>query len=153
MEMAKTNGWAVTCSPSSSRNVHSKYTRCTELRHVSDPDVYKLAILLDSNSCWRKLMSIIPKHLDAQACSAPGALNLKEIVKKVGYKYTGQEIGLIENERLSSGQSLSEVMINEWKTSGKQHERPTVGVLLQLLIEAEIYSAADHVAEHFLNGK
>lgn len=145
MEMAKTNGWA--------RNANLKtYTRCTELRHVADNDIYKLAELLDSNSCWRKLMGIIPKHLDAQACSAPGALNPEKLVT-MEKKYNARQIDQIDKERLSPGQRLSEIMINEWKTSGQKHERPTVGVLLQLLVQAEIYSAADHVAEHFLNGK
>ncbi|KAH8418003.1 hypothetical protein KR222_010218 [Zaprionus bogoriensis] len=149
--MAKTNGWAVACGPStSSGSAYSKYTRCTELRHVADQDIYKLASILDLNGCWRKLMASIPKHLDAQACSAPGALNLKEITDRVGLKYNAYQISLIDAERLSPGQCISEVMINEWKTSGKQNERPTVGVLLELLLQAEIYSAADHVAVDFL---
>ncbi|ALC46898.1 tub, partial [Drosophila busckii] len=130
---------------------YSKYNRCTELRRVDDNDIYKLAKILDVNSCWRKLMSIIPKRLDAQACSAAGALNYQEISTNVGLKYTAQEISLIDAERLSAGQSISQVMIDEWKTSGKQNERPTVGVLLQLLVHSEIYSAADFVATHFLN--
>ncbi|EDW67644.1 protein Tube [Drosophila virilis] len=155
MEMAKANGWAVVCTSTNTSTVpiYSKYTRCTELRRVDDNDIYKLATILDVNGCWRKLMSIIPKRLDAQACSAPGALNYQEIAAKVGLKYTAQQISLIDGtaERLTPGQSISQVMIDEWKTSGKLNERPTVGVLLQLLVHAEIYSAADFVALHFLN--
>ncbi|XP_023174672.1 protein Tube [Drosophila hydei] len=155
MEMAKTkaNGWATVCTSTSSVPIYSKYTRYTELRRVDDNDIYKLATILDVNSCWRKLMSIIPKRLDAQACSAPGALKYQEIAAKVGLKYTAQQISLIDGtaERLTPGQSISQVMIDEWKTSGKLNERPTVGVLLQLLVQAEIYSAADFVALHFLN--
>ncbi|XP_017871837.1 PREDICTED: protein Tube [Drosophila arizonae] len=155
MEMAKTkaNGWATVCSSTSSVLKYSKYTRYTELRRVDDNDIYKLATILDVNGCWRKLMSIIPKRLDAQACSAPGALKYQEIAAKVGLKYNAQQISLIDGtaERLTPGQSISQVMIDEWKTSGKLNERPTVGVLLQLLVQAEIYSAADFVALHFLN--
>ncbi|EDV90625.1 protein Tube [Drosophila grimshawi] len=160
MEMTtKVNGWAgIGCNATTTATVnsvpiYSKYTRCTELRRVDDNDIYKLATILDVNGCWRKLMSIIPKRLDAQACSVPGGLNYAEIAGKVGLKYTTQQISLIDGtaERLTPGQSISQVMIDEWKTSGKLNERPTVGVLLQLLVHAEIYSAADFVALHFLN--
>lgn len=154
MAKTKANGWATVCNSTSSVPKYSKYTRYTELRRVDDNDIYKLATILDVNGCWRKLMSIIPKRLDAQACSAPGALKYQEIVAKVGLKYNAQQISLIDGtaERLTPGQSISQVMIDEWKTSGKLNERPTVGVLLQLLVQAEIYSAADFVALHFLNG-
>ncbi|XP_017143592.1 protein Tube isoform X1 [Drosophila miranda] len=139
--MAKANGW---CGSS------SKYTRTTELRRVEDNDIYKLATILDVNACWRKLMSIIPKGLDVQACSAAGAV---KITANGGPKYTAQDISLIDGvaERLPPDQSISQVMIDEWKTSGKLNERPTVGVLLQLLVEAELFSAADFVALNFLN--
>lgn len=92
------------------------------------------------------------QKLDAEACSS-GERNLKEIAGKVGYKYDHGHMRLIAEQQLMPGQSKSQIMIDEWKTSGKSNERPTVGVLLQLLIQAEIYSAADHVAEKFLNGK
>ncbi|KAH8381252.1 hypothetical protein KR093_000718, partial [Drosophila rubida] len=141
MEMAESNGI----------NHHSKYTRYTELRRVEDNDIYKLATILDRHDCWRKLMSKIPKQLDATECSAPGVLNFKEIATRVGYKYNEHQINLIASEHVDRGQSISQIMIDEWKTSGKQWERPTVGVLLQLLIHAEIYSAADYVANNFLS--
>ncbi|XP_034487979.1 protein Tube [Drosophila innubila] len=146
MEKAKTNGYAA----SSSVPRFSKYTRYTELRRVDDNDIYKLATLLDLQDCWKKLMQIIPKKLDAEACSS-GDRNLKEIAGMVGYKYNNGHMRQIAEQQLMPGQSKSQIMIDEWKTSGKSNERPTVGVLLQLLIQAEIYSAADHVAEKFLN--
>ncbi|XP_062122146.1 protein Tube [Drosophila sulfurigaster albostrigata] len=149
MEMAESNG--PTTSTTSNINNHSKYTRYTELRRVEDNDIYKLATILDRHDCWRKLMSKIPKQLDATECSAPGVLNFKEIATRVGYKYNEHQINLIASEHVDRGQSISQIMIDEWKTSGKQWERPTVGVLLQLLIHAEIYSAADYVANNFLS--
>ncbi|SPP83580.1 protein Tube [Drosophila guanche] len=144
--MAKANGW---CGVEVQGNGSSKYTRTTELRRVEDNDIYKLATILDVNACWRKLMSIIPK-VDVQACSAAGAV---KVSANGGRKYTAQDISLIDGvaERLPPDQSISQVMIDEWKTSGKLNERPTVGVLLQLLVEAELYSAADFVALNFLN--
>ncbi|XP_017081763.1 protein Tube [Drosophila eugracilis] len=130
----------------------SKYTRSTELRRVEDNDIYRLAKILDENACWRKLMSIIPKGMDVEACSAAGCLNFPLAVKK-GFKYTAQDVFQIDEaaNRLPPDQSKSQMMIDEWKTSGKLNERPTVGVLLQLLVQAELFSAADFVALDFLN--
>ncbi|XP_016950733.1 protein Tube [Drosophila biarmipes] len=150
--MARANGWngcemGVQVNGSSA----SKYSRTTELRRVEDKDIYRLAKILDENACWRKLMSIIPKSMDVQACSAAGCLNFAAVIKK-GHKYTSQDVFQIDEaaNRLSD-QSKSQMMIDEWKTSGKLNERPTVGVLLQLLVQAELFSAADFVAEDFLN--
>ncbi|KAH8312675.1 hypothetical protein KR044_012120, partial [Drosophila immigrans] len=143
--------WGMAMAESNGIERHSKYTRYTELRRVEDNDIYKLATILDRHDCWRKLMSKIPRQLDANECSAAGVLNFKEIATRVGYKYNEHQINLIASEHVDRGQSISQIMIDEWKTSGKQWERPTVGVLLQLLIHAEIYSAADYVANNFLS--
>ncbi|XP_016983459.1 protein Tube [Drosophila rhopaloa] len=156
--MAKANGWNG-CGMGMQVNgsngsicSSSKYSRSTELRRVEDNDIYRLAKILDENACWRKLMSIIPKGMDVQACSAEGGLNFPAAVKK-GLKYTSQDVFQIDEaaKRLPPDQSKSQMMIDEWKTSGKLNERPTVGVLLQLLVQAELFSAADFVALDFLN--
>ncbi|KAH8369255.1 hypothetical protein KR009_005901 [Drosophila setifemur] len=137
-----------------SASLHSsaaKYSRSTELRRVEDNDIYRLSKILDENACWRKLMSIIPKGLDVQTSSAAGGLNFPSAVKK-GFKYTTQDVRQIdEAANRAADQSKSQMMIDEWKTSGKLHERPTVGVLLQLLVQAELFSAADFVALDFLS--
>ncbi|KAH8284106.1 hypothetical protein KR054_010390 [Drosophila jambulina] len=156
--MAKANGWngcgmGVHGNGSSvSIRSASKYSRSTELRRVEDNDIYRLAKILDENACWRKLMSIIPKGLDVQACSAAGGLDFSAAVRN-GFKYTAQDVCQIDEaaNRLPPDQSKSQMMIDEWKTSGKLHERPTVGVLLQLLVQAELFSAADFVALDFLS--
>ncbi|XP_017026902.1 protein Tube [Drosophila kikkawai] len=157
--MAKANGWngcgmGVHGNGSSSVSIRSasKYSRSTELRRVEDNDIYRLAKILDENACWRKLMSIIPKGLDVQACSAAGGLNFSAAVRN-GFKYSAQDVCQIDEaaNRLPPDQSKSQMMIDEWKTSGKLHERPTVGVLLQLLVQAELFSAADFVALDFLS--
>ncbi|KAH8247842.1 hypothetical protein KR038_010550 [Drosophila bunnanda] len=151
--MAKANGWNG-CGSSVSIRSASKYSRSTELRRVEDNDIYRLAKILDENACWRKLMSIIPKGLDVQTCSAAGGLNFSAAVRN-GFKYTAQDVCQIDEaaNRLPPDQSKSQMMIDEWKTSGKLHERPTVGVLLQLLVQAELFSAADFVALDFLSGE
>lgn len=43
-----------------------------------------------------------------------------------------------------------EILFDEWGTSGRQ--RPTVSHLLQLLVKAELFRAADYVAVNLLNG-
>ncbi|XP_017057067.1 protein Tube isoform X2 [Drosophila ficusphila] len=151
--MAKANGWnGVQVNGSCAPICSSKYSRSTELRRVEDNDIYRLAKILDENACWRKLMSIIPKGMDVQACSAAGGLNFP-VAMRNGFKYTSQDVFQIDEaaNRLSPDQSKSQMMIDEWKTSGKLNERPTVGVLLQLLVQAELFSAADFVALNFLN--
>ncbi|KAH8294733.1 hypothetical protein KR018_002293 [Drosophila ironensis] len=163
--MSKSNGWngsAVRTEMHGSRSNSStsfnspsalpKYSRSTELRRVEDNDIYRLSMILDENACWRKLMSVIPKGLDVQASSGVGGLNFSSAVKK-GFKYTTQDVRQIDEaaNRLPPDHSKSQMMIDEWKTSGKLHERPTVGVLLQLLVQAELFSAADFVALDFLN--
>lgn len=156
--MSKVNGWngcgAGTHGNGSSASLPPtpKYLRSTELRRVEDNDIYRLSKILDENACWRKLMSIIPKGLDVQTSSAAGGLNFPNAIKK-GFKYTTQDALQIDEaaNRLAPDQSKSQMMIDEWKTSGKLHERPTVGVLLQLLVQAELFSAADFVALDFLN--
>lgn len=43
-----------------------------------------------------------------------------------------------------------EIFLSEWGTMGKK--RPTLRFLLNLLIKAQLFRAADYVAEELLNG-
>ncbi|XP_030371443.1 protein Tube [Scaptodrosophila lebanonensis] len=155
--MAKANGYAASGSVDEGSgdgdgSMHAKYTRTTELRRVEDNDIYKLSSFLNINDSWRKLMARIPKGLDAKASSAPGALNYDFVVRNSGLKYTAQHISQIDDyAKAEPHKSISQIMIDEWKTSGQQNERPTVGVLLQLLVQADLFSAANFVAQDFLN--
>lgn len=56
---------------------------------------------------------------------------------------------LIQQESLKSQRSCTEILFDEWGTSGRI--QPALGHLLQLLIKAELYRAADYVAVKLLN--
>lgn len=115
------------------------YSRNTEIRHIAAADAYQLAQILEHSNSWKKLMAIIPKTF-----SSPP-------VRDAPKKYNADEIRLIENASLKQGRTGAEILFDEWGTSGRK--RPTVGNLLDLLVEAELLRAADYVAMNFLNGK
>lgn len=113
------------------------YSRNTEIRHIAAADAYQLAQILEHSNSWKKLMAIIPKTF-----SSPP-------VRDAPKKYNADEIRLIENASLKQGRTGAEILFDEWGTSGRK--RPTVGNLLDLLVEAELLRAADYVAMNFLN--
>uniref|UniRef100_A0A034WAN9 protein tube n=1 Tax=Bactrocera dorsalis TaxID=27457 RepID=A0A034WAN9_BACDO len=131
------------------------YTRDTELRRLQSNDVNRLAETLGFVG-GRKLMENIPKHWSNQDGD-----NVEDSVREsqrwngsdvIELKYKPEQVRLIEEAtRQTSGCYFAEILIQEWSTSGRKHERPTVGLLLQLLIKADLWNAADFVAEHFLN--
>ncbi|XP_011191808.2 protein Tube [Zeugodacus cucurbitae] len=131
------------------------YTRDTELRRLQSNDVNRLAETLGFDG-GRKLMENIPKQWSNQE-----GYNVDDSVRGsqrwngssvIELKYKPEQIRLIEEAtRQTSGCYFAEILIQEWSTSGRKHERPTVGLLLQLLIKADLWNAADFVAEHFLN--
>lgn len=55
---------------------------------------------------------------------------------------------LVEDEAIRTRRSFTEILFDEWGTSGMV--RPKVGHLLQLLIKAEASRAADYVAVRLL---
>lgn len=56
---------------------------------------------------------------------------------------------LIETESTKQKRFCAEILFEEWGTSGKV--RPTLGHLLKILMEAELFRAADMVAVNLLN--
>lgn len=140
------------------------YTRTTELRHVKPNDLYKLSVILDEDKCWLKLLEMIPKRMDtgafmlAEAAMEGGGGGLKyleEQLKINGPKYNSDHIHLLENAVQDSKETrlIPSILFEEWSTSGRKHERPTVAVLMQILMGAELYRGADFVAQNLLNGK
>lgn len=110
------------------------YSRETEIRHLSPADVLMLGQILEKTNSWKKLMRIIPKNMLSPDSNIA--------------KYNNDHIRLIENASIKQSRMATEILFEEWGTSGKK--RPTVGDLLQLLVKAELFRAAEHVAEHFL---
>ncbi|XP_055697784.1 protein Tube [Phlebotomus papatasi] len=111
-------------------------TRKTEIRHLPSAEVFKIAQQLDSSQNWKKLMRIIPKKLEEDAD-----------ILVFGGKYNAEHIKIIENNKGS--RLAAEVLIDEWGTSGRI--RPNLAHLLQLLVKAELFRAAEYVACDLLN--
>ncbi|KAL5282775.1 tub family protein [Megaselia abdita] len=114
------------------------YERSTEIRRLAASDVRKLGEILDLSNDWKLLMSMIPK--DATTT------NLENEYQP---KYNNEHIRLIENVSLNERRSQTEILLDEWGTSGKK--RPTLEVLMNVLVKAQLLRAADLVALNFLN--
>lgn len=52
---------------------------------------------------------------------------------------------------MRSGQSATQLLFEEWSTSGQRNNRPTIGYLRDLLVQTEMFRAADYVAVNLLN--
>uniref|UniRef100_A0A1B0CKR1 Tube Death domain-containing protein n=2 Tax=Lutzomyia longipalpis TaxID=7200 RepID=A0A1B0CKR1_LUTLO len=111
-------------------------TRKTEVRHLPAADMFRIAQQLDSSQNWKKLMRIIPKKLEND-----------DEIGIFGGKYNAEHIKIIENNKGS--RLAAEVLMEEWGTSGRI--RPNLSHLLQLLVKAELFRAADYVACDLLN--
>lgn len=115
-----------------------KYSRNVELRKVKPEDLKPVFTALDSLDSWKLLMEKIPKRL----CSKPD-----EFVPKYNYEH----MRVIEREgRTGSCWGPTRVLLDEWGTSGQI--RPTLETLLDLLIDNDLFRAADIVAEQLLGG-
>ncbi|KAM7359793.1 interleukin 1 receptor associated kinase 4 tube [Cochliomyia hominivorax] len=127
----------------------TSYNRNTELRNVHNKDLYNLAVILEDDNYWQTLMEVIPKELNNQTFGTPE--DLEKISSGAAYerKYSNDHIRLIENAIRRPGESrlYSQILFDEWGSSGRKHERPTLGVLLHLLVQSKLYRAADFVAE------
>lgn len=119
------------------------------MRNVHSTDLYNLAVILDDENYWQTLMEIIPKKINNQTFGTPE--DLEKISSGTSYerKYNNDHIRLIENAIRRPGESrlYSQILFDEWGSSGRKQERPTLGVLLHLLLQSNLYRAADHVAE------
>lgn len=126
------------------------YKRETEIRYLSSTDLYKLSLELEQS--WKKLMRIIPKDLSQLKKSSSGttATNVKQSMESILTKYTNDHIAMIEKASRDQNRLSTEILLDEWGTSGRI--RPNIGNLLDLLVNAKIYRAADFVAVNFLNG-
>ena len=58
---------------------------------------------------------------------------------------------LIESAGEKQSRSCTEILLDEWGTSGKI--RPNVNTLLQVLMKAQLYRAAEYVSVEMLKGQ
>ncbi|XP_043520235.1 putative uncharacterized protein DDB_G0289263 isoform X1 [Frieseomelitta varia] len=104
-----------------------------ELRKLKPAELYKLAQILCIQDSWKKLMAIIPKDDDSDLP-----------------KFNIEHISMIEQAAQQQGNAV-EIFLSEWGTMGKK--RPTLRFLLNLLIKAQLFRAADYVAGELLNAE
>lgn len=116
-------------------------TRDTELRKLSYHQLHQIARQMNHNKDWQNLMMILPKDLDQDP--------LTSSTKR--FKYTQEHMRMIE-EASSTGRRLpAQILFDEWGSSGRK--RPNLGHLLDLLVQANLYRAADYLAVDILKGK
>ncbi|XP_037025167.1 protein Tube-like isoform X2 [Bradysia coprophila] len=116
------------------------FTRRTEVRHISQAELIKIAEILNvpsSSPAWKKVMQIVPSELIDH-----------EQLNDCKPKYNIQNIRSIEKAggRLKNS---AYIFLEEWMTSGKI--RPTLSHLLQLLVKSELWRAAEYVAINLLS--
>lgn len=122
-----------------------RVTRDTELRKLSYHQMHLLANHLNRN--WQSLMMIIPKDLHDVPVSASASES-----QASKFKYTQEHMRMIEDASGSARPPKlpGHILMDEWGTSGRI--RPTLGHLLQLLVQANLYRAADFLATDILHG-
>ncbi|XP_050343597.1 interleukin-1 receptor-associated kinase 4-like [Nymphalis io] len=101
-----------------------------ELRKLPADALCKVVNILEINDDWKKFMSIIPKSLQCDS---------------IGSKYNNEHIRLIEEHAKANNMKCTEVLMDEWGTSGRV--RPTLTHLKDILKEAQMYRAADEIAK------
>ncbi|XP_015185707.1 PREDICTED: uncharacterized protein LOC107071321 [Polistes dominula] len=102
----------------------------TELRKLQPAHKYALAEILNVSDSWKQLMAIIPRD----DTNAP--------------RFNSEHISIIDQVAEKHRENGAKILLEEWSTMGRL--RPTLGILLNLLIEAELFRAADYVAGEIL---
>lgn len=103
----------------------------TELRKLRPAELYTLGQILNISDSWKKLMAIVPKD---KCPDLP--------------KFNAEHFSMIEQAAQQQRRSAAEIFLAEWGTMGKH--RPTLRSLLNLLVKAELFRAADYVARDIL---
>ncbi|KAL3269651.1 hypothetical protein HHI36_008714 [Cryptolaemus montrouzieri] len=113
-----------------------------EIRKLPPSHITQLSSVLEIADQWKKLMSIVPSVLTKDnfeckiSCENPA-------------KYNSDHIRLIETASIKYKRTGTEILLEEWGCSGRI--RPAVGHLRYLLIQAELFRAADYVAQNILH--
>ncbi|XP_077260830.1 interleukin 1 receptor associated kinase 4 tube [Temnothorax americanus] len=96
-----------------------------EIRKLRPAELYELGNILSISDSWKKLMSIVPKQGNVS-------------------KFSSDHISIIEQTARRDNRNAAQIFLDEWSTMGRK--RPTLKFLLELLIKAELFRAADTVA-------
>ena len=111
-----------------------KTVASTEIRKLKPAELFNLSLILNMNNSWKKLMEIMPK----EGCENE-------------YEFSQFHFDLIEQASHQQKRGCGEILLDEWGTMGRK--RPTVKNLLDLLVKAELFRAADYLAISVLNCK
>ncbi|XP_054003781.1 uncharacterized protein LOC128889807 [Hylaeus anthracinus] len=109
----------------------NRYCFDTELRKLRPAELYILVQILSLSDSWKRLMAIVP---DREASDVP--------------KFNAQHFSAIEQAAQQQKRSAAEIFLDEWGTMGRN--RPTLRTLLDLLVKAELFRAADYLAGNVL---
>ncbi|KAI1308635.1 Interleukin-1 receptor-associated kinase 4 [Halotydeus destructor] len=102
-------------------------TEETELRHLSPGHRRTVASILDQSDGWRELASSL-KRPDGQD----------------GYLLTSSNIRILEQmKHVAGGSSPTQALIDYWATCSRK--RPSLKVLVDTLVQCNLYRAADYV--------
>ncbi|XP_018575651.2 protein Tube-like [Anoplophora glabripennis] len=112
-----------------------------EIRKLSPRYIRELAQILETHELWKRLMSIIPKTLEKFNFVCNVTLDNP-------HKYNSEHFKLIENASERYRRACTEILLDEWGTSGRL--RPVLGHLLYLLTQAKLFRAADYIAVDLL---
>ncbi|XP_046400183.1 interleukin-1 receptor-associated kinase 4-like [Ischnura elegans] len=105
--------------------------RSQEIRLLPPVALYQLVQILELGQAWKQLMAIIPK---SDNDGSP--------------KYKVEHMRIVECASGKYRRPCSEILLDEWGCSGRK--RPTLALLLDLLVKASLFRAADYVAVELL---
>ncbi|ENN70294.1 hypothetical protein YQE_12805, partial [Dendroctonus ponderosae] len=109
-----------------------------EIRKLPPSIIRELALILDYADSWKRLMAIIPKKLSSNGYKSDiSPTNLP--------KYNSEHFKIIELGGIQYKRSCSEILFDEWGTSGRP--RASLGHLKYLLAKAQLFRAADYLAK------
>lgn len=127
----------------------------TEIRKLPPSITRELAHILDYDESWKRLMSIIPKKLtDDYKCDISPhnwpKYNSENFRYDLHCSFCSKNNSktfcrILEQASKQYKRSCTEILFDEWGTSGRP--RANLGHLKYLLAKAELFRAADHVAE------
>ncbi|PNF26888.1 Interleukin-1 receptor-associated kinase 4 [Cryptotermes secundus] len=102
------------------------------IRKLPPGIVYDLVHMLEIRDAWKQLMAVVPREgCESDDCYVP--------------KYKVEHMKLIEQAGVTQRQPCAEIFLDEWRMSGRKQSDLTF--LLQQLGKAELFRAADYVAD------
>ncbi|XP_046832726.1 uncharacterized protein DDB_G0274353 isoform X2 [Vespa crabro] len=101
-----------------------------QLRKLHPAHKYALAEILNVSDSWKKLMAFIPRD----DTNTP--------------RFNSEHISIIDQVAQKHRENAAKIFLEEWSTMGRL--RPKLQNLLDLLTKAELFRAADYVANEIL---